>query len=470
MLRALVRLVPLALPVVFAACNCDNDLGHIGPNAILVHGSDETPPLDILKVALDPTPLSTSVDTDFTLKNTGNRDLLVSSIVFGTDPDLCPTASGAFTVKAPDGPEPHALDVKKASAVQLTIAFTPTSGSPACAIVEVHSNDGDHAVLEALITGQGDAPQLCTDRAVIDFGDVVINDTKNDTVHLTSCGTRAITITNASLNAEFPDPFTAGSVSLGTPIAPGAAIDIPVTFHPLIESTWTIPGGTSGTIKLDTDAPQAPSYQVDLVGASHRPPSCEIQVIPSAVQFGDIGQNLTSTAPVIVKNIGQLACTFTSAAIRAPAGDFSLANDAASPLNPGDTLQPQQSGTFQVTFAPTAVNGAENGFLDIITDDPVSPNIAVPLEGTSVEVTPCFLQAQPSSVSYGTQPLFHSAERTITVTNVGTDTCNLTSAALTSGAPDFHVLQPAFPFNAIFAGSHIDIIASFRPESAGTKS
>ena len=63
MLLRFARLLPLALPVVFSACNCDNQLGHIGPQAVLVHDTDKTPPEKILKVGLDPTPLSTTAQS-----------------------------------------------------------------------------------------------------------------------------------------------------------------------------------------------------------------------------------------------------------------------------------------------------------------------------------------------------------------------------------------------------------------------
>ena len=49
----------------------------------------------------------------------------------------------------------------------------------------------------------------------------------------------------------------------------------------------------------------------------------------SSLGFGNVGQNLTSTQRVVIANIGELACTFTSATIRQPPGDFSLANDTS---------------------------------------------------------------------------------------------------------------------------------------------
>ncbi len=461
------RLAPLALPLVFSACNCDEVLGQLpAPLAVLAHGADETPPLDIVQVGLDPTPLATTATVDLDLRNDGNADLVVSDVVFGSDPDLCPAPSGAFTIEDPQGPAPRTFTLKKTTRRTLTVGFTPTSGAPGCTVVEVHSNDPASPVLRAVITGQGDAPQLCTDRGIIDFGEVFVGDHKDDTVHLTSCGTRPITITGATLNEQFPDPFTAAAVATGAPLAPGDAIDIPVTFAPLVEGTWSINNGTSGTISLTTDAPQAADYRVDLVGTARRPPSCEIQVVPDVVQFGNIGQDRTSTQSVFVRNIGELACTFTSADIREPAGSFT--RNLVS-LAGGDVLQPQQSGQVDVTFAPTAVNGVENGFLDVVTDDPVNPAIAVPLEGTSVEVTPCFLEAQPTALNFGVQPILHSVERTVTLTNVGTDSCILKHAQLAAGAPDFTVLEPALPITPVPSGSSVGVVATFRPQSAGSK-
>lgn len=460
------RLAVLVL-VPFAGCNCDEVLGGLpAPIAILAAGNDETPPLEYVTVALPPVALNTTAPLELVLRNDGNADLVVSDVVLAADPALCPTVSASFQITDPPAPAPRTFTVKQANTAPIRLGFTPTSGQPSCAIVEVHSNDAVSPVLRALVTGQGDAPQLCADRAIVDFGEVFVGETKDDSVKVTSCGTRPVTITATSTNAQFPDPFTADAIATGSPLAPGESVDIPVHFAPLVVGSWSVGNGTSGTISLTTDATQATEYRIDLVGTSRRPPACVIQVVPGVVQFGSVGEGRSSTQTVFVKNIGELDCTFTSADIRAPAGSFSR---VLVDLAGGTVLGPQQSGTIEVTFAPTTIGGVENGFLDVVSSDPVAPTIEVPLEGQSVEVTPCFLEATPTAVNFGVQAVNRSEERVVTLTNVGEEACLWRGTDLINGAPEFGVLEPPLPLGAVPAGGTMDVVTSFRPTSPGNK-
>lgn len=460
------RIVAAFATVAFSGCNCDDVLGALpAPIAVLSSGADETPPLEIIEVGIPPVALETAAPIELQLRNDGNADLVVSDVVLASDLLICPQPSGAFAITDP-ATAPRAFTVGQNQQRALRLTFTPTSGQPSCTVVEVRSNDPASPVLRALITGQGDAPQLCAERPIVDFGEVFVGSSKDDVVHVTSCGTRPITITGSSLNAQFPDPFTAAAIPTGTPLAPGDALDVPVTFSPLVQSSWSVANGTSGTIALTTDAPVAGEYRIDLVGTSRRPPSCVIQVVPGTVQFGTVGAGRSSTQTVFIKNIGELDCTFTSADVRAPAGSFSRTLiDVAG----GDVLGAQQTGTVTVTFAPAVVAGAENGFLDVVTSDPLTPNLAVPLEGTSVEVTPCFLEATPTGLTFGVQAPNHSAERIVTFTNVGPENCLIRDQELVTGAPEFSILEGPLPISFVGTGGSIDVVVSFRPVSPGNK-
>src|SRR5687768_15147083 len=95
--RAFVALALAAVP--FASCQCDEVLGGLpAPIAVLVAGTDETPPLEHVTVGVAPTPLGTSAPIELTLRNDGNADLVVTDVVLGTDPALCPSPSAAFTI------------------------------------------------------------------------------------------------------------------------------------------------------------------------------------------------------------------------------------------------------------------------------------------------------------------------------------------------------------------------------------
>ncbi len=459
-------------------CTCEEVLGQApAPDAVLVFQTQEAPPLDNLSIGLAASPLNQTVTTSFAIENRGNIDLAVSDVIVTSDPVLCPASSAGFVIQQPAQSlgTARTVTVARGDSATVTVQFTATSGQPACAIIEVQSNDPDTPALRALITGQGDAPQLCADRGLVDFGTLTVGERAEEVVTLTSCGTRPFTLEGAALNEQFPEPFELVTAITSQSLAVGASLPLTVAFDP--ETPGSFNGLSAGVIDVDTDLDAA--FRVELVGIARLPPSCRIQVIPDVVQFGSVGEGRTSTQNVFVRNIGDLDCTFDSAEIVGGA-PFSR---ALVDLAQGDVLAPQQSGSLTVTYAPTAVAGRQTDILRVVSDDPVNGTIDVPLEGTSVEVAPCFLEATPTAVNFGFQTLRRSNELEVILTNVGTKTCIVTDADITAGAPEFSIIEPPFtaidlppplgnlfPFGSIVpVGGTVSFIVSFRPEQAGLR-
>ncbi len=470
--------VPLLLSAVavdvFVACNCDEVLGQApSPDAVLVFQTQNAPPLDNLDVPLGTSAVGASVSARFTIENRGDADLHVADIVLGNDPALCPTPSAGFVIDQPASVAgaPRAFTVKRGESSDVDVRFTPSSGQPACVVAKVLSDDVDSPVLLARLTGQGDAPQLCADRGVVDFGSLLVGDRREEQVTLTSCGTRAFQLQGATLNARFPEPF-----ELVTPVTPQSldvnqSVTLTVAFDPEEPGQFASATNTGGVIDLQTDLDGA--FRIELAGIATLPPSCRIQVIPSVVQFGSVGEGRTSTQTVVVRNIGDLDCTYTSADIVVGA-PFSR---ALVDLTAGDVLAPQQFGSVTVTFAPTAADGAHQDTLRVVTSDPLHPTIDVPLQGTAVEVAPCFLEAEPTAVNFGNRTLRRQTEQEVLLRNVGTETCIVNDIALQPvGTTEFSVIESALtalpgPLGAFVpAGSTTTVIVTFRPEVAGPRS
>ncbi|HEY4220153.1 MAG TPA: choice-of-anchor D domain-containing protein, partial [Myxococcota bacterium] len=483
-MRILIALPLAALAIPFSSCQCDDQLhGLPVPHAQLSNGDQVEPPSKLVDVAAPTVSLGANQDTVLTLKNTGNAPLHVTGIVLGGDATLCAQPSAAFFLTTPSDAQP--FDVAPNSKHDIPVRFAPTTAAPSCVIVTVGENDADHPTLLARINEQGDAPQLCADKQVVDFGDVVVGDSKNDTVTLTSCGTQPINLASITENASFPDPFGATLPTVPATLAVGDAVQLPVTFTPQEPGSWSIASGGGVVTVVDDVGTQ---YTITLVGTAHEPPRCHIQIVPSAVNFGQVAVSHTAQQPVIIKNIGALPCTFTSADV--VTGD-PFTRDLTS-ITAGQTLQPQDAGTVTVTFAPLAAAGQQNDVLRVLTDDPVTPSIDVPLQGNSVDITPCFLQADPSALNFGAETLHRSTTRTVAMENIGTDMCMITAIELTSGAPDFSIVAPTLSnlcsgpnpqvppqfcqiFGNLFGtmvgpGDHVDFVVTFRPESEGDHS
>jgi len=461
-------------------CNCEEVLGQApAPDAVLVSQEQAAPPLDNLVIGIPASPIGQATTSTFTIENRGNIALNVSDVVIAGDPVLCPAPSAGFVIQQPAQTVGTArpITIAAGQSAPVTVQFTASSGQPACAVVEVLSNDPDSPVLKARFSGQGDAPQLCADRGLVDFGTLTVGERREEIVTLTSCGTRPFTLEGATLNAQFPEPFELVTTITSQSLAVGSSVPLTVAFDP--EAPGSFGGPSAGIIDLETDLEGA--FRIELTGIARLPPACRIQVVPDLVQFGSVGEGRTSTQNVFVRNIGELDCTFASADIVGGAPFTRTLVDLAA----NDVLAPQQSGSLTVTFAPTAAAGRQQDVLRVTTDDPVNGTIDVPLEGTSVEVTPCFLEAEPTAVNFGFQTLRRSAEQEVLLRNVGTETCIVTAADITAGVPEFGIIEPPFtaigdqlppilrdlfPFGSIVpVGETVAFIVSFRPDQAGLR-
>ena len=136
--------------LIASGCQCGDSLSQLPmPAAVLVHDGDETPPADHLVVDIGVIEIDTRVETVFTLRNDGTRDLEIRGMQFNSDPLLCPTASGAFQL------EPLTGVVAAGSGRNFLVAYTPSTGDTGCTVLEVATDDRSHPWLRAVLSGRG---------------------------------------------------------------------------------------------------------------------------------------------------------------------------------------------------------------------------------------------------------------------------------------------------------------------------
>ena len=107
-----------------------------------------------------------------------------------------------------------------------------------------------------------------------------------------------------------------------------------------------------------------------------------IEISPTSYDCGSINIDSTSIQTFTVTNtgneedlvIGTLSITGTDAS------EFSIENDNCS----GQTVAPSDTCTVDVLFAPTS-EGSESANLSLLSNDPDTPTLDVPLTGTGVE-------------------------------------------------------------------------------------
>ena len=463
-----VRLLALCVFVLGGACECGEDISSLPvPVAVLAHMDDETPPLEFLDVDLGAVQLNATNEAEFVLRNDGKARLQVSQIRLTSDPFLCPNSSGAFSFRNAGENlgaylAERALDPNEQMTLQ--VGFTPTAGGVGCTVIEVNStNDEKNPRLLARLTARGDAPQLCADNALIDFGEVDVGDEATRAIRLESCGTKAITITNWGQNDQFP-PFDIDLPATPILLQPNEFIELSASFRPVDERTHTVAGGTAGLLTVNADG-GVQDYQLALIGSSRRPPACQLLAVPNVINFGSVAAGRTSEQDVLLRNVGDESCTVSNVELQDPTGPFSWESDS---FQPNQVLEPSELFTVRVRYAPQTSGASDYGVLKVSSDDPITPLLEINLEGNPIEPTPCMLEANPTGVNFGYQAVGRTAERVVMLTNVGTETCLVKETTMLSGGPDFGVIASLFPILGapVPAGDSFSIIVTYRPRAA----
>lgn len=449
----------LVFGVVVSGCQCDEVLGSRAPHAVLVHADLKTPPLERLDVDAGVVDVGSSVDVLFTLESAGNQPLIINAVTLIGDPQLCPQPSPSFKLVAP---APTSLDA--GDEAPLTVRFTPSTGGTGCAVLAVDTDDEAHGRVIAVISGRGDAGALCTDRPVIDFGDVVVGERKSDVVELTSCGTRAVTINAARPNDQFPPFGVDVSGVLPITLAVGETVTLPVTFAPTQAGRHSTAQGNEGVLDVDTDL-AGQLFQIALLGNGKNPPACEIDVAPGLVQFGFVQPANTATQPVFVRNLGELPCSVTGLALRDADDEFSAAMAVTTPF----TLEPFSNVQVNITFtAPDAVGSVENALL-VDSNDVDDGHVEVPIQAAVPSDEGCFVNAVPAAVDFGGVPLNALRTKQIVVENVGGDPCFLKETAINASSdPGF--VDASSDRGMIIPGNSKELAVGFRTSAPSSTS
>ncbi len=332
-----------------------------------------------------------------TLTNNGTAALTISSVA----------VSGAFSESATDNGDCVKAPLQPTTNCVIAVTFTPViAGSSIGALTINDTAAGSPQVV--LLSGTGEAePAVSLSPNTLTFSTQVVNTTSAaQVVTITNTGSASLTVSSVTTTGPFAETNTCTSA-----VAPGALCTVSVTFTP------TAGGGALGTLTINDNVAGSPQ-SVSLTGTGTASPI--VSLTPSTLTFTSQDIGTTSTAQVVtLKNTGGAALTVTSIT---SSGDFAETN------NCGSTVAAAASCTITVTFAPTA-SGSRNGSITITDNAADSPQTIV-LAGTGVSAPAVTLSA--TSLNFSPQPVgTSSAAQTVTVTNSGTATLNISSIAAT---------------------------------------
>ncbi|MGA3371748.1 MAG: Ig-like domain-containing protein [Terracidiphilus sp.] len=361
-----------------------------------------TAALQFLYVGINQTsPILTTTLTNHQLTALGITSLVVSGPGYALDPS---TTCG----------NPGTLAANTSCTIGVT--FTPTTtGTKAGTLVITTTNPS--AQMTVTLGGTGEVATTLSANG-LSFGFVALNQTSAvKTVTLMNNQSSALGIT--SLVVSGPGFALDPSTTCGNPGTLAgflASCTIGLTFTP------TGPGTQSGTLVITTTNPST-VQTVTLSGTETAPTS----VLPSTLQFGNVGLNLKSAIKTVTLTNYQSTALGISSLVVSGSG-YAL-DPSTTCANPG-TLAANSSCTIGVTLTPGAT-GFASGTLVVTTTAPSSQQ-TVTLQGTGI-VSATLL---PATVNFGSVVVGQtSAIQTVTLTNNLSSSISVSSLAVTAGTP-----------------------------------
>ena len=183
---------------------------------------------------------------------------------------------------------------------------------------------------------------------------------------------------------------------------------------------------------------------------------------PGSVSFGSQPCDKSSgVRSVTLTNSGTADATIASVSVTGTdAGSFLQAN------NCGTSMQAGASCTIDITFAPSA-SGSHAALLTVTDKAGGSPH-TVSLSGAATTAAAA-VSLSPTGLAFGSQPIpITGAAQTITLTNTGGTTLNITSLTV-AGANASDYTQTGTCGSSIAAGANCTIAVMFTPSATGTR-
>lgn len=177
----------------------------------------------------------------------------------------------------------------------------------------------------------------------------------------------------------------------------------------------------------------------------------EAGVARTAVEFGQVQLNFTSTKRVRIRNSGAAALTLTRADFSKAL--FGVADSLPLAIGVNEELE------LGLTFTPNVADQRETGTVTLSSDDPDKPTVQLQLAGTGVTATAV---VQPAALDFGDVYVGEPKELTFALTNSGSNELPVTAARLSGvGASVTSNLAPLL--KTLAGGETVTVTVRYEP-------
>ena len=366
------------------------------------------------KIVMATAPAGGTGSGNITFAETGSASVTVQSLA------ITGTGAAAWTVMPGTPTCPLPCTIGTGSAEMFYAIYRPTVPNQTDnAVVTFTSTDTTSPTQITLIgmATPGDANIALVSPNPLDFGFVQVNASGQLSFTLENTGTQPLA------NIQYTPPGGPFTLDLApTSIPAGGQVTGKISCHPTAAGTFT------GSLHIA--APDAVSGSpIDLGLTCGTPP--KLVASPLSVTLATPVNGL-GTAGVGLVNQGGSDLSITSVAIAGMHWSFALGGACAGvPC----TLPAGQSASVDLMFTPTAI-GPTGASLVITSNDPATPMITIPLDGTGLGATLALHPGTPATLDLGSIVLGNAATANFQLDNAG-------NIALTGVAYDLMALMGA---------------------------
>ncbi len=260
---------------------------------------------------------------------------------------------------------------------------------------------------------------------------------------------------------EVSSASTHFAVPHGLPVAslePGEQAELTVRFAPVQPGTFT------SSVRIRSSDPAGRDRDVCVRGIGGGP---RVLCAAERIDFADVPVGMSRTAQIACRNEGwgdTYGVLFAERPV-AISGDLQarVIDDDGS-RGPRDTgYAPSDAFTLELTFAPDEA-GDRGGVIELRTNDPVRPVLAIAADGRGTADPPCVLE-MPEEIDFGDVDVDQRVVRVIELRNAGESACTIWDVRLApGGAPSFQITghdRVVLP-----AGENLELALAFWPRTA----
>ncbi len=233
----------------------------------------------------------------------------------------------------------------------------------------------------------------------VNFGNINVGKLSSQTVTVANTGTASMNVTQATVSNS---QFKVTGITLPMAMAAGQSGTFTVSVTP------TASGLISGTLTVQGDSGNPAVVNLSANAVASTP---QISLSTSAVNFGNVQMTTSGSSSLTLSNSGNADLTISSVTVSGAGFGF---NGITTPK----VISAGQTASVNLTFNPPA-QGAATGTLTISSNDTVHPTTTVALSGTGTAAPTGNLQANQSSLAFGSVTNGSNLTKQIVLTNTG---------------------------------------------------